>query len=132
MRSEARIINLQTVSEIRGEINILELQKVVGFSAQRFFIVSGVPASEKRGQHAHIEGQQFLVALNGSVKASIFDGQATNEFLLNSPTFGLYMPKMTWGSQWDFSEDAKLLVLCSNAFEPSDYITDISEFNSRV
>lgn len=131
MPSQAKLFDLKTISEARGEISILEIENEIGFAAKRFFIVSGVPSNEKRGQHAHIEGEQLLIAVNGSLKASIFDGSTTQEFELNSSKQALFMPKMTWGSQWNFSSDAKLLVLCSNAYEPGDYITDLEDFKSR-
>ena len=131
MPSQAKLFNLKTVSETRGEISILEIENEIGFAAKRFFIVSGVPSNEKRGQHAHIEGEQLLIAVNGSLKASIFDGSTTQEFELNSSKQALFMPKMTWGSQWDFSSDAKLLVLCSNTYEPADYITELEDFKAR-
>lgn len=132
MHNHARMVELQNISEPRGEISILEVEKFVGFSFKRIFIVSGVPSNEKRGQHAHIEGEQLLIAITGSVSASIFDGMSTSEFQLNSTNHGLFMPKMTWGTQWNFTSDAKLLVLCSNSYDPSDYITDKQEFISRV
>jgi dTDP-4-dehydrorhamnose 3,5-epimerase-like enzyme len=132
MRNAAGLVELSFVREARGDLGFLELEKEVGFAAKRFFIVSGVPANEVRGQHAHVQGEQFLIALQGSLKASTFDGESTQEFELNKPDFGLYMPKMSWGSQWNFSSDAKLLVLCSNIYDPSDYITDLEVFKSRV
>lgn len=132
MPSQAKLFVLNTVSETRGEISILEIENEIGFAAKRFFIVSGVPSNEKRGQHAHIEGEQLLIAVNGSLMASVFDGSTTQEFELDSSKQALFMPKMTWGSQWNFSKDAKLLVLCSNTYEPEDYITNFQEFTSNV
>ena len=131
MPSQSKLFSLKTISETRGEISILEIENEIGFAAKRFFIVSGVPSNEKLGQHAHIEGEQLLIAVNGSLKASIFDGSTTQEFELNSSKQALFMPKMTWGSQWNFSNDATLLVLCSNAYVPGDYITDLEDFKSR-
>lgn len=128
MHRKAELFGLKSVSESRGNINIIELEREIGFVAKRFFVVSEVPSSEKRGQHAHFEGEQLLIAISGSLSASVFDGVQTQEFELNSLNNALFMPAMTWGSQWNFSHDAKLLVLCSNSYEPSDYIADIEEF----
>ena len=128
MLRKAELIGLRSISESRGNIDILEIEKEIGFVAKRFFVVSDVPFAEKRGQHAHIEGEQLLIAITGSLKASVFDGLHTQEFQLNSSSKALFMPAMTWGGQWNFSSDAKLLVLCSNTYEPSDYIADIEEF----
>jgi len=56
------------------------------------------------------------------------DGANRQEFRLDDPLVGLYMPPMVWGVQYQYSEDAVLLVLASAPYEASDYIPDYSEF----
>lgn len=38
------------------------------------------------------------------------------------------MPPLTWGAQYDYSDDAVLLVLASHVYEADDYIHDYDEF----
>lgn len=38
------------------------------------------------------------------------------------------MPPLTWGAQYDYSDDAVLLVLASRVYEADDYIHDYDEF----
>jgi UDP-2-acetamido-3-amino-2,3-dideoxy-glucuronate N-acetyltransferase len=114
--------------DIRGSLVAGEVGTDVPFIPNRFFLVYGVPSAETRGSHAHKVCEQYLVCLKGSVSAIVDDGTNREEFLLNSPDLALYMPAMTWGTQYRYSPDAVLLVLASHAYDNSDYIRDYSEF----
>lgn len=105
-----------------------EINKQLPFSAQRFFFVSRVPEGEPRGIHAHKECHQFLVCVAGSVKAMVDNGETREVISLNRPNVGLHMPPLTWGAQYDYSDDAVLLVLASRVYEADDYIHDYDEF----
>ena len=54
------------------------------------------------------------------------------EFLLDVPTRGLFMPAMTWAIQYRYSPDAALLVFASEHYDPADYVRDYSEFLAIV
>ena len=41
---------------------------------------------------------------------------------------GLYMPPLIWGTQYNYSRDALLLVFASDYYDPDDYIRDYNEF----
>lgn len=56
------------------------------------------------------------------------DGNQRQEFLLESPELGLYLPPMVWGVQYKFTGDAVLLVLASHKYDPADYIRDYAQF----
>ena len=45
---------------------------------------------------------------------------------------GIFMPAMTWGTQYNYSNDAVLLVLASEYYEPMDYIRSYSKFEMLV
>ena len=77
---------------------------------------------------AHRECEQVLVCVAGSVRAIVDDGTSRREFLLDSPDVGLYMPPMTWGTQYRYSADAVLVVLASLPYDASDYIRDYDSF----
>jgi len=49
---------------------------------------------------------------------------------LDSPCTGLYLPPMTWGVQYKYTEDAVLLVFASHPYEAGDYIRSYEEFRS--
>lgn len=56
------------------------------------------------------------------------NGETREVFSLNRPNVGLHMPPLTWGAQYDYSDDAVLLVLASRVYEADDYIHDYDEF----
>jgi UDP-2-acetamido-3-amino-2,3-dideoxy-glucuronate N-acetyltransferase len=85
-----------------------------------------------RGEHAHRICHQLLVAATGSLIATCDDGNTKSEFLLDKPTLGLYMPPLTWGTQTNFSEGARLLVLASHLYDVDDYVSDYKEFEALV
>jgi hypothetical protein len=60
------------------------------------------------------------------------DGRNRQEFVLDSPTVGLYLPPMVWGIQYKYTEDAVMLVLASDKYDPASYIRDYSEFLELV
>ena len=128
----SRLIKLQSFEDERGSVNVGSSFSEVPFEIKRFFITSATSAEIARGEHAHKLCHQFLVAVNGSITASCDDGQKKTEFLLDSPSVGLYMPPLNWGTQTNFSHGAKLLVLASELYDPDDYISDYREFKTLV
>ena len=60
------------------------------------------------------------------------DGTNRQEFVLDSPTIGVYLPPMVWGIQYKYSPDAVLLVLASDKYNPESYVRDYSEFLTLV
>lgn len=126
------VIELSGFDDHRGSLIVGELNKQLPFSAERFFFVSQVPEGEPRGIHAHKQCHQFLVCVSGSVKAMVDNGETRTVVTLDRPTLGLHMPPMTWGAQYDYSEDAVLLVLASHVYDAKDYIHDYEEFRSEL
>jgi UDP-2-acetamido-3-amino-2,3-dideoxy-glucuronate N-acetyltransferase len=112
----------------RGHLTAGELDAGFPFAVRRYFLVYGVPSRETRGEHAHRACHQFLVAVKGSLCVAADDGRAQQEFLLDRPSLGLYLPPMTWGAQYRYTADAVLLVFASHAYDAADYIRDRAEF----
>jgi UDP-2-acetamido-3-amino-2,3-dideoxy-glucuronate N-acetyltransferase len=123
-----RLSRLTGAVDLRGSLVAGEIADLVPFEVNRFFVVYDVPSVEVRGSHAHRACEQFLVCLRGQVSAIADDGARREEFLLDRPDVGLYMPAMTWGTQYRYSSDAMLLVLASLPYDDADYIRDYAEF----
>lgn len=128
----ASLIDLSEIVDSRGSLIVGEVGRQLPFVVNRIFMVSQVPPGEPRGIHAHKECNQFLICVNGSVKAMVDDGNSREVVELTSPGQGLHMPPLTWGCQYDYSEDAVLLVLASHGYDPEDYIHDYAEFEAAV
>ena len=86
------------------------------------------PSKEIRGAHAHKRCHQFLICAKGSCSVVADDGENRQEFILNRPNFGVYLPPMVWGTQYKYSPDATLLVFASEYYDPDDYIRDYEVF----
>lgn len=114
--------------EDRGWLSYAEAGIQFPFEVKRYFVVFGVPPGKSRGDHAHKHQHQFLVCVHGSCRLSADNGSGRQEFLLDSPVKGVHLPPMVWVSTYDFSSDAVLLVLSSDLYEPSDYLSDYQAF----
>lgn len=120
--------HLREVIDMRGSLSVAELGIDTPFEAKRYFLVYGVPSLEIRGEHAHRQCKQFLIAVTGSVHVVADDGEHREEFILDNPNLGLYLPPMTWGIQYRYSADAVLMVLASEHYDNVDYVRDYEQF----
>jgi UDP-2-acetamido-3-amino-2,3-dideoxy-glucuronate N-acetyltransferase len=126
--AEPRLVGLTQFLDVTGNLVIAEISGQLPFVATRVFVISGVPEGQPRGIHAHRVCAQFLICVSGSVRAMVDNGDRREVLLLDSPAQGLFMPPMTWGTQYDYSPDAVLLVLASHIYDADDYIHDYDEF----
>jgi UDP-2-acetamido-3-amino-2,3-dideoxy-glucuronate N-acetyltransferase len=122
--------NFPLIHDLRGNLSVGEFEKEIPFKPERYFTVFGVPSKEVRGEHAHKQCQQFLLCLSGSCNVLVDDGTNREEFILDAPNKGIYLPAMTWGVQYKYSEDAVLLVFASDYYDAGDYIRDYSVFKN--
>lgn len=120
------------VSDLRGNLTVGEFEREVPFIPKRYFLVLDVPTAETRGEHAHRACEQFLICVKGTCSVVADNGNEREEFVLDSPSNGLYLPPMVWGIQYKYSADAVLLVFASHNYDADDYIRDYDEFISLV
>lgn len=118
--------------DMRGSLSVGEFERSVPFLPKRYFLVFDVPSREIRGEHAHRQCQQFLICVRGSCAVVADDGRNRCEYVLDRPTLGIYLPAMTWGTQYKYSSDAVLLVFASDYYDAADYIRDYGEFAALV
>ena len=119
---------LPMIEDLRGNLSFGEGKRHIPFEVKRYFLTFDVVNEEVRGEHAHRTLQQFLICVHGRIHLLADDGQSREEFVLDQPDVGLYLPPMIWGVQYRFTPGAVLLVLCSDYYDPADYIRDYSEF----
>lgn len=123
---------LPHILDMRGSLSVGEFGRTIPFSPKRYFLVFDVPSREIRGEHAHRICDQFLVCVKGSCMVVADDGKCRREFLLDRPSLGVYLPAMTWGIQYKYSNDAVLLVFASEYYDSADYIRDYGEFLALI
>ncbi|MBP1316182.1 acetyltransferase-like isoleucine patch superfamily enzyme/dTDP-4-dehydrorhamnose 3,5-epimerase-like enzyme [Herbaspirillum sp. 1173] len=116
------------VKDLRGDLSVGEFEREIPFVPKRYFLVFDVPSEKTRGEHAHKSCHQFLICVRGRCAVVADDGTSRQEVMLDSPATGVYLPPMTWGIQYKYSEDAILLVFASDYYDASDYIRDYDEF----
>jgi len=120
------------VHDPRGDLTVGELEGDFPFRPKRYFIISGVPSGEIRGEHAHKVCHQFLMCAYGQCSVTVDDGSKRLEIQLDKPSVGIHLPPMIWGRQWQYSADAALLVFASELYDPADYIREYDEFIKTV
>lgn len=124
--------HLNFVEDLRGNLSVGEFARDVPFLPKRYFLVFDVHSEKTRGQHAHKKCHQFLICVKGQCALVADDGKSRQEFLLDAPTLGIYLPPMIWGTQYKYSSDAILLVFASDYYDAADYIRDYDEYTSML
>jgi UDP-2-acetamido-3-amino-2,3-dideoxy-glucuronate N-acetyltransferase len=127
-----RLYKFPLIKDIRGSLSVGEFEKQVPFEVKRYFLVFDVPSKELRGEHAHHVCHQFLICVHGSCNVVVDDGSHRQEFVLDGPDLGVYLPPKVWGVQYKYSPDAVLLVFASHHYDAKDYIRDYSDFTKLV
>ena len=116
------------VIDLRGSLTFGEVPTHLPFEPIRYFLISEVPSSEVRGEHAHRTLHQLLICVQGEVAVAIDDGSERGELVLDRPDVALHLPPLVWGRQYRYSSDAVLLVLASDVYDDADYIRTYDEF----
>lgn len=126
-----RLFRLPHIRDHRGSLTVGEFQIAIPFMPVRYFMTFDVPEKNIRGEHAHLECEQFLVCVTGSCSVLVDDGREREEFVLDDPALGIYVPPMVWAAEFNHSPDSRLLVFASHHYDPGDYIRDYDEFLAR-
>lgn len=114
----------------KGDLVSAHSFQEIPFEVQRVYYLYDVKADRKSGQHANFQNQQVMVAVKGSFKVRLHDGQETQTFNLDQANEGLLVREGVWREVFDFSKDAICLVLCSEKFEEGDYLKDWEDFKA--
>jgi hypothetical protein len=118
-----------TIADSRGHLTIAELA-ATPFPVRRIFFISDVPAGQTRGNDAQRTGEELLLAISGSMLATIEDGTRRQEIMLRHCNVGLVIAPKVWHVVSHFSEGAVLAVLASIPYDEADHIRDYAEFLS--
>jgi len=127
-----KLIRLHHVEDMRGDLCVAEWQRDLPFVPRRVFMVYNVPDARVRGEHAHKECHQFLVCVKGSLAVVVDDGKNREEYTLEQPWVGLYLPPKVWGIQYKYSQDSVLMVFASHEYDAADYVRSYEDFLKLV
>lgn len=124
-----RLYEMRTIVDPeRGNLTVGEFGSELPFIPHRFFLTYHIPRRTVRGEHAHRKCEQFLICVRGSCAVLVDDGRQKEEFILDRPTLGVYVPPMVWAVEHQHSWDSTLMVFASDPYDPDDYIRDYDEF----
>ena len=110
-------IALPSVIDDRGILTSIEGGSSIPFDIKRIFYMHHIV--QNRGGHAHIDTDQVIIAMSGSMKVKVFDGESEEMYILNDCTEGLYTPRLTFCDLYDFSPGAVCLVLANTHYDMS-------------
>lgn len=127
---DCKILTLPKIQNRSGNITPIHSNFDIPFEIKRVFYLYDIPAGESRGAHSHKECHQFLVAASGSFDVLVDDGRNKNNFNLNRPYSGLYIPPGIWAEEFNFSSGGICLVLASHNYDENDYIRSYKEYLS--
>ena len=127
--TEVTLIQFKEFGDDRGRLVVVEEGQDIPFEIKRVFYIYGSDNNVVRGKHANRRTEFVLINVAGTSKVRITD-RAGNQIVanLNRPHSGIYLPAMVWKEMYDFSPDSVLLVLCSEHYDPDEYIRDYNEF----
>lgn len=123
-----KLVKLDKFIDARGSLTVIDSSNFNFFTIKRIFFVYDVPDAHVRGEHAHLNCWQFILANSGSLNVSVDNGIHQREYLLNSLDFGLLIPPMHWTITSNFTKGTVLVVLASESYDATDYVRDYAEF----
>lgn len=115
-------------SNEKGNLHFWENLEIFPDGIQRCFWISDVQEGETRGNHAHKQESQVIVAVSGKIQLEIHSAQGgTFNFKLNSPEQAIFIPPFNWLVA-RLESNAVLLGMSDRAFSEDDYIRDLDCF----
>ena len=109
----------------RGLLSYMELTDLP-FIPRRMYYITKVPKGEIRGKHGHYKDEQVLFCVQGEVKVKLLSTTGTVIKVLK-PGESVFLDRLVWSEQEYMTGEDILLVLCSRAFDKSDYFYDKQE-----
>ncbi len=125
-------IDLPSLGDDRGQLCVTEVDAHAPFDIKRVYWLYETEPNVTRGLHAHKELQQLAIAVSGSCKMLLDDGESRTPYVLDSPHRALYIGPGMWREMSDFSADCVLMVIASEVYDETDYIRDYDEFKKSA
>jgi hypothetical protein len=125
---ECKIIKLNKIESITGNLTVIQNGLNIDFEINRIYYLYDIPGGESRGEHAHKQLEQFVIAASGSFTIQLDDGVTRKCYELNKPNLALNIKPGIWRDIYNFSSGAICLVLASLNYSESDYIRNYDDF----
>lgn len=126
------LVALESHRDSRGLLCVVQGLREVPFEMRRVYWITGVPAGESRGGHAHRRQYRLLVAVAGAFTVDLERRGSSETFRLDSPETGLIVAPGVWTTLHSFTDNAVCIVVSSGEYDPGDYIRDHGEFLNTI
>ena len=124
-----KIIEIRTLKSSSGNLSIIDKENGLPFELKRIFYVYDIPKNTQRGGHAHKTLNQFIWVINGQLEITTFSKKGeSNKFFLDSPSKGLFIPKLTWSYQITKIDNTIYCVAASDYYDENEYIRKWEDF----
>jgi UDP-2-acetamido-3-amino-2,3-dideoxy-glucuronate N-acetyltransferase len=124
----ARLIRIPRFNDDRGTLCVVDWAGMLPFTPDRLYYIYDLAESAERAGHAHFRGDELILALAGGMSVVVDNGHAREEFRLDHPDTGLYIPAMVWHQLQGFGPGAVCAVLASGRYSEEDYCRDYQQF----
>ncbi|HLO60088.1 MAG TPA: FdtA/QdtA family cupin domain-containing protein [Bacteroidales bacterium] len=125
---DCSVVYLSKIHNRAGNLTALENNTSIPFDVKRVYYLYDVPGGEDRGGHAHVQLQQFIIAVSGAFEVLLNDGINKKIIYLDRPYIGIHIVPGIWRELLNFSSGAICLVLASMKYSETDYIRSYSDF----
>lgn len=105
---------------------------VIPFDIKKVLVVSGMKPGDVRGNHAHRQTQEVVVAIRGGCDFEIDDGTAKHTVTLNGIKQGLLLPPRVWRTFTNFQKDTILLVIADQEYDEKEYVRSYEDFRKMI
>src|ERR1700731_2822619 len=123
-----RIIEIPRFTDLRGTLSVIDGRALLPFDPKRFFYIYGVPEGAQRGCHALRTDEELIIAVVGSFKILVDDGNSAMELQLDRSDRGLYVPPLIWHVLHSFTAGAVCAVLASAPYDSDGYFRVYEDF----
>ena len=127
-----RLIQLPLNVDERGQLSFAEGCGQIPFEIKRVFWISGVPAGQTRGGHAHWTCHEVVFPVTGSFEIEVDDGTVARTFTMNDSATGVLIPAGAWCELRKFAPGTVCVVVASEAYSPEGYEHSQSEWRENV
>jgi mannose-6-phosphate isomerase-like protein (cupin superfamily) len=125
------LCNFKSMTDERGgRLFPVECNKLPFLPARVFWVID-TPKGSIRGKHAHAKCLQFYICVKGRIKIDMDIGQNQYEIQLESGD-GIFVDKLVWTSETYQTGKDILLVLCSQSYDPDDYIYTKKDLDDQL
>ncbi len=127
---KVQLLNFNSVNDFRGVLTSVEFGIDLDFEIKRIFYLHRIHG--ERGGHAHIDTDQVLICMSGSLDIELVYNNQIFNFHLDNPEFGITIPRLTFVTMRNFSLDACVLVLANTHYDYSKSLRNFEDFNNYL